>query len=80
MTRLARCKFLKEKGYTYNPETGKVFGIRGKELKKKDKDGYFIIGFHFNKKYDESSESVKKYNASTFEPVPSLSTAMSIAS
>ena len=40
-----------EKGFTYNPETGKVFGIKGKEIICKRLD-YIILQITFNgKKY-----------------------------
>jgi hypothetical protein len=44
MTRLEKAQLLKEKGYTYNPETGKVYGSSGKEIIRKNKNGYIIIG------------------------------------
>ena len=55
MTRLERCELFKSKGFTYNPETGKIYGIRGKEIISKNKDGYIkcmcdrkeILGHHF---------------------------------
>ena len=37
MTRLEKCELLKSKGYTYNPETGKIFNRFGKELTAKNK-------------------------------------------
>jgi hypothetical protein len=42
MTRLERCEILKSKGYTYDPETGKIYGVFGKELKNKIQ-GYISI-------------------------------------
>jgi hypothetical protein len=45
MTRLEKCELLKSKGYTYDPETGKIFGVYGKEITKKDKNGYIILNF-----------------------------------
>ncbi len=42
MTRLEKCEILKSKGYTYDPETGKIFGVYGKELKSKSL-GYISI-------------------------------------
>lgn len=33
----------KEKGYTYDPETGKVYGVKGNEIRRKTKDGYIHI-------------------------------------
>ena len=44
MTRLEKCKLLKSKGYKYDPNTGLVFGLRGKNISSTDKDGYLIIG------------------------------------
>jgi hypothetical protein len=51
MTRLEKCELLKFKGYTYDKETGKIFGVRGKEIIRKTK-GYIILengllGHHF---------------------------------
>lgn len=43
MTRLEKCELLKSKGYTYNPETGKIFNRFGKELTAKNKNGYIIF-------------------------------------
>ena len=43
MTRLEKCEILKLKGYTYEPETGKIYGLLGKQLTSKDKDGYIKI-------------------------------------
>jgi hypothetical protein len=43
MTRLERCVLAKEKGYTYDAETGKIFGMYGKELTGKDTNGYGIL-------------------------------------
>jgi hypothetical protein len=43
MTRLEKCELLKSKGYTYEPETGKVFGVYGKEITSKIKSGYIWI-------------------------------------
>ena len=36
MTRLEKCELLQNKGYKYNPETGKVYGIKGNEIKSTD--------------------------------------------
>jgi hypothetical protein len=52
MTRLEKCELLKSKGYTYDPETGKIYGVRGKEIIRKDNDGYIrlnydLFGHHF---------------------------------
>lgn len=45
MTRLERCELLKSKGYTYDPETGKIYNVKGKEVKTKDVHGYYVLGF-----------------------------------
>ncbi len=47
MTRLEKCEFLKSKGYTYDSETGKIFGVIGKEIKGKTQ-GYIIINGNNN--------------------------------
>jgi hypothetical protein len=36
MTRFEKCELLKKKGYKYDPKTGKVYGVRGKEIKHTD--------------------------------------------
>ena len=43
MTREEKCQLAIEKGIIYNPETGKIFGIRGKELLAKTDQGYITI-------------------------------------
>jgi hypothetical protein len=43
MNRLEKCELAIELGYRYDPETGKVFGIRGKEIINKSKKGYITI-------------------------------------
>jgi len=42
MTRLEKCELLKSKGYTYDPDTGKVFNPKDLEIIKKHK-GYTHI-------------------------------------
>ena len=44
MTRLEKCEILKEKGFTYDPETGKIYGVYGKEITAKNNYGYIAIG------------------------------------
>lgn len=51
MTRLEKCELLKSKGFTYNPETGKIYGMKGREIKNKN-NGYIFLkynlkGHHF---------------------------------
>ena len=44
MNRLEKCEILKSKGYTYDPDTGTIFGVKGKEILSKNSDGYNCIG------------------------------------
>jgi hypothetical protein len=39
-----------DKGYTCNPETGEVFGVRGGVVKSKKPDGYIVIPIYKDKK------------------------------
>jgi hypothetical protein len=48
MTRLEKCELLKSKGYTYDKESGKIFGVRGKEINNLRNDGYIQICFKKN--------------------------------
>lgn len=43
MNRLEKCQYFESKGYTYDKNTGKIFGMYGKEISGKDKDGYIIL-------------------------------------
>ena len=56
MTRLEKCELAKERGYTYDPKTGKIYGARGREIGNIRKDGYIqfrtfgitqILAHHF---------------------------------
>ncbi len=42
MTRLERCEYLKEKGYRYDSESGKIYGINGKEITT-NRNGYIYL-------------------------------------
>ena len=42
MTRLEKCVILKEKGYSYDKKTGKIYGIRGNEIVGK-RNGYIFL-------------------------------------
>ena len=58
-------ELVKEKGYTYDPETGKVYGVKGNEIKRKTKDGYIHIsikkdGIRTNLGYYETQEEAHK--------------------
>jgi hypothetical protein len=50
MNRLERIELAIKKGYTCNPETGEVFGIRGGVLANKNADGYAIINLKSDSK------------------------------
>lgn len=50
MTREEKILLAIEKGITCNPETGEVFGIRGKVMKKKHTNGYLVLSVTNNKK------------------------------
>jgi len=49
MTRLEKCEYAINKGYTYNPETGKVYNKFGVEMTAKIND-YPMIQLHKDKK------------------------------
>jgi len=52
MTREEKCLLAIEKGYTYNPETGEIFGMRGNVITRKTDSGYIDISIHLkDKKY-----------------------------
>jgi len=44
MTRIEKCEYLKDKGYTYDSETGKIYGIKGNLITRKNKQGYITFG------------------------------------
>lgn len=50
MNREERCLIAIEKGYTYDPETGKIYGVKGGEIKTLRKDGYKQLCMKLNKK------------------------------
>ena len=52
MTRLEKIQLAIKKGITCNPETGKVYGVRGKEIisRKAGKKGYLLICVYHQKK------------------------------
>lgn len=49
MTLLERCELAKDKGYTYDPNTGKIMNRRGREIKTKSTTGYYILCLYLNK-------------------------------
>lgn len=50
MTREERCLLAIEKGYTYNPETGKVYSKFNREITKHTNMGYIILQLKLNNK------------------------------
>lgn len=50
MTIEERCKLAIERGYTYNPETGDVYGLSGNKLNKRNSKGFKIIRISLDKK------------------------------
>jgi hypothetical protein len=50
MKEIERFERLKEMSYTYDAETGDIFGIKGKVLKRKGKNGYIYLGFYIGDK------------------------------
>ena len=50
MTREEKCKLAIERGYTYDPETGKIYGKHGKEIHQIHL-GYIRITLCINKKF-----------------------------
>ena len=40
MTRLEKIECAIERGFTYDPHTGKIYGVKGKEIKNKCNNGY----------------------------------------
>jgi hypothetical protein len=49
MTREEKCQMAIEKGFTYNPETGQIFGIRGEKYNRKC-SGYVKINLTYKSK------------------------------
>ena len=54
MTRLEKCELAKQKGYTYDKNTGNIIGMYGKIIKKKTKgyitmniDKFYLYAHHF---------------------------------
>jgi len=53
MNRLQKCELLKSKGYKYDPDTGKIYGIKGNEIKRTKNNYIYInidnglLGHHF---------------------------------
>ena len=46
MERIDRIKLAIKKGYTYDEVSGKVYGVRGKEIVRKDTKGYIVINLN----------------------------------
>jgi hypothetical protein len=43
MTREQKCELAIEKGFSYNQETGKIYGVRGNKIISKNDAGYIMI-------------------------------------
>jgi len=50
MTRLEKCRLFEVKGFTYNPETGEITGIRGKVITRKHTQGYIFLAIELDGK------------------------------
>lgn len=50
MTREEKCKLAIAKGYTYNPDTGNIYGIRGNVITSKHPKGYIRFCLYINNK------------------------------
>ena len=50
MTREEKCLTAIKKGFNYNPETGVIFGVKGKPYNRKDSRGYILLSFNHDKK------------------------------
>lgn len=50
MTREDKIQLAIKKGITYDPETGKVYGVKGNEITSKHTDGYIVINLTLDKK------------------------------
>ena len=62
MTREEKCLLAIKKGFTYNQETGTIYGPTGKEITCKLKDGYINIQLYLNdKKYNLSGHQFAWY-------------------
>ena len=48
MNELEKCQMAIKKGITYNPETGKIYGVRGNEMINLNTNGYNRINMMFN--------------------------------
>jgi hypothetical protein len=77
MNRIDRINLAITKGYTYNEVSGKVFGVRGKEITRKDTKGYIVINlngcqlkahhFAWYVKYNNVPEILDHINGNTLD-------------
>ena len=51
MTKEEKCKLAIERGYTYNPKTGKVYSRFCREITNEGARGYITFNLYFNNKY-----------------------------
>jgi len=52
MTEQKKCETLKEKGFSYNPETGLLTGIKGHVIKRRNNEGYIYCKVRYEKKQE----------------------------
>jgi len=50
MTELEKCELAKAKGFTYDPLTGEIRGVKGGVLNRKHAHGYICVALFDNKK------------------------------
>ena len=51
MTREQKCELAIEKGFSYNQESGNIYGVRGNIIKRKNKAGYIVLYMYNEKNY-----------------------------
>jgi hypothetical protein len=66
MTEVEKLKLFKEKGFTYNPETGEVFSSTGKLQKSKDVCGYITISTRIGERKYNKTLRVKSHRFAWF--------------
>jgi hypothetical protein len=70
MTTLEKCQIAETLGFTYNPITGKIYGIYGKEINNPNNDGYNRFKIFFNKEsYDLKAHQFAFFMVHRFIPV-----------
>ncbi len=67
MTRLEKCELLKDKGYTYDVETGKIYNRFNKEIIGKSIYGYSIINYKKKQSFGHHFAWYMTYNNVDFK-------------